>query len=191
MIKEIFFDHFGEAKPNPAHQVLAQLEQEGLIAGIITQNIDHLHQEAGSRHVIEFHGSNQNLVCLKCGTIREATPEVFIDFPPKCPQCQAVMKPDFVFYGEGIPEKAFEDSYMESQISDVWLVAGTTGEVMPACAMPIEAKRNGATIIEINIQPSEFTDSITDIFIRGSASTVLTELNAVLHGSLFRDVRKS
>lgn len=188
VIKEIFFDHFGGARPNLAHQVFAQLENEGFLVGVITQNIDHLHQLAGSQHVIEFHGNNQYLICLNCGYRVKAAPSIFEHLPPICVECSSVLKPDFVFYGEGIPEASFERAYAEAQQADVWLVAGTTGEVMPACGMPIEAKRNGAAIIEINISPSEFTDTITDIFLRGKASEVLDELNTVLHGPLFSTI---
>jgi NAD-dependent deacetylase len=188
VIKEIFYDHFGAAEPNPAHQVLAHFETEGLLpGGIITQNIDHLHQAAGSQRVIEFHGSNQQLVCLDCGAPVAAAPEILADLPPRCARCGGVLKPDFVFYGEGIPPAAYQTADEETRLADVWLVVGTTGEVFPACAMPIEAKRNGALIIEINVRPSEFTDTITDIFLRGKASDILTELDAVLHGPLFAD----
>lgn len=180
MIKEIFYDNFGKAKPNPAHKGLAWLEQERLISGIITQNIDHLHQDAGSQNVIEFHGSNEYLVCLNCGERVLAAPEVLDQVPPKCPICDQILKPDFVFYSEGIPELAYERSYDETVLSDVWLVVGTKGEVMPACSMPIEAKRHGATIIEINIEPSEFTDTITDIFLRCPASVGVNALKEVI-----------
>lgn len=178
VIREIFYDQFAQAAPNDAHKVLAQWEAEGLLAGgVITQNIDHLHQAAGSQRVIEFHGSNQFLVCLDCGERVEATPQVFNVFPPVCPVCGSVLKPDFVFFSEGIPAQAYDDAYHETKAADVWMVVGTTGEVMPACGMPIEAKRNRATIIEINIQASEFTDTISDISLRCSASEGLLALN--------------
>ncbi len=180
LIKEIFFDNFGKANPNLAHEGLAWLEKEGLISGVITQNIDHLHQEAGSKNVIEFHGSNQYLVCLSCGERVLAAPDILDSIPPLCPKCSTVLKPDFVFFSEGIPELAFERSLDETLLSDVWIVVGTKGEVMPACAMPIEAKRNGATIIEINIEPSEFTDSITDVFLRYPASVGVNALKEVI-----------
>ncbi|MEE4194017.1 MAG: Sir2 family NAD-dependent protein deacetylase [Anaerolineae bacterium] len=180
MIKEVFYDHFGKAKPNAAHRGLAWLEQEGLISGVITQNIDRLHQQAGSRNVIEFHGSNQYLVCLRCGERMLATEQILENLPPLCPVCGEVLKPDFVFFSEGIPEHAFERSLDETMLSDVWIVIGTMGEVMPACSMPIQAKRNGATIIEINIQPSEFTDAITDIFLRCPASVGVRALKHVI-----------
>ncbi|NSW53853.1 MAG: RNA polymerase subunit sigma [Anaerolineae bacterium] len=181
VIKEIFYDYFGTAQPNAAHQVLAAWETGGwLPGGVITQNIDHLHQAAGSQRVIEFHGNNQQLVCLGCGSREPASPEVLAAIPPRCNQCSKVLKPDFVFYGEGIPYEAYEAAYGETQHSDVWLVVGTTGEVHPACSMPVEAKRNGAIIIEINVRPSEFTDTITDIFLRGTASEVLCRLQRML-----------
>lgn len=180
LIREIFYDNFGKAQPNAAHQGLAWLEQQGLISGVITQNIDHLHQNAGSRNVIEFHGSSEYLVCLDCDKRVLACPEMLETLPPHCPACEQVLKPDFVFFSEGIPSAAYERSLDEALLSDVWIVVGTTGEVMPACAMPIEAKRNGATIIEINIQPSEFTDSITDIFLRCPASVGVSALKEVI-----------
>lgn len=180
LIKEVFFDNFGKASPNGAHEGLAWLEQEGLISGVITQNIDQLHQEAGSKNVIEFHGSNQYLVCLSCEERIEASSDILGTLPPRCQQCGGLLKPDFVFFSEGIPQTAYERSYDEALLSDVWIVVGTTGEVMPACAMPIEAKRNGATIIEINIRPSEFTDSITDIFLRCPASIGVSALKNVI-----------
>ncbi len=185
VIKEIFYDFFGEARPNLSHKVFAQWEAEGLLSGVITQNIDHLHQLAGSQNVIEFHGNNQYLICINCGHRVLAEHFVLDHLSPMCAECGSILKPDFIFYGEGIPELSYEQAYSEAQQADVWLVAGTTGEVMPACGIPIEAKRNGATIIEININPSEYTDTITDIFLRGKASEVLGELNIVLHGPLF------
>ncbi len=100
--------------------------------------------------------------------------------PPLCQVCGSVLKPDFVFFSEGIPTLAYERSYDETFLSDVWIIVGTKGEVMPACGMPIEAKRNGATIIEINIQPSEFTDTITDVFLRCPASVGINSLKEVI-----------
>lgn len=185
VIKEIFYDAFDKAEPNSAHRMLAKLEKEGYITGVITQNIDHLHQAAGNEHVIEFHGNNQFLTCLQCKRRVKVKPGIFNVFPPKCAECGSVLKPEFVFYGEDIPQRAFDAAYEQTRFADVWLVIGTTGEVMPACAMPIEAKRNRAKIIEINTQPSQFTDTITDIFLQGKASDVLEALYKVLHGPMF------
>jgi NAD-dependent deacetylase len=177
VIKEIFYDFFGAARPNPAHQALAQLESAKILHGIITQNIDNLHQEAGSQDVIEFHGTSRRLTCLSCQKTLKFQPELFSNMPPSCPDCGGLLKPDFIFFGEGIPPQAYQRSMEETQLADVWLVIGTTGEIMPASMMPIEAHKNGALIIEVNLHPSNYTDTITDIFLQGKASEVLKALS--------------
>ena len=157
VIKKIFFDHFGEAKPNKAHLALAHLEERGLVGRVITQNIDNLHQEAGSREVFEFHGNSKRLVCLACfaGYTHD---EVSLDhLPPTCRQCGGLLKPDFVFFGEAIPVVPLSAAYEAATISEVFLVIGTTGEVMPANQFPPMAKSNGAKIIEINPTESNYT----------------------------------
>ncbi len=176
VIKEIFYSFFGQAKPNPAHYACARLENAGLLAGVITQNIDGLHQAAGSRRVIEYHGTSRTLTCTECGAKIAATPDLLEELPPKCPKCGGLLKPDFVFFGEAIPQKAQEESWAETRLADVWLVVGTTGEIYPASLLPIAAKENGATIIEVNIRPSNYTHTITDIFLQGKASEVCEAL---------------
>lgn len=178
VIKEIFYDYFGRAQPNAAHVALARLEAAGYLHGVITQNIDNLHQEAGSEDVVEFHGTAQRLVCIHCGQPQQADDAVFAHMPPRCPACGGLLKPDFVFFGEGIPRLAYDRTRAEARLADVWLVVGTTGEIMPASLFPFEAKQQGATIIEVNIQPSNYTPHITDIFLRGKASHILSALAA-------------
>lgn len=175
-IKTVFYDKFSQAQPNAAHISLAAMEQRGLLQGVITQNIDCLHQKAGSKDVTEFHGSSQRLVCRSCDhkvAIEEVSLEIL---PPVCAQCQAILKPDFVFFGESIPAQAYRRAVSETLAADVWLVIGTTGEVMPASTLPLEASRNGNQIIEINIQPSSYTGSITNIYLEGKATEVLQKL---------------
>lgn len=177
LIKEIFYDFFGQAKPNTAHQALATLESEGLVQTVITQNIDNLHQEAGSKNVLEFHGTASRLLCLDCHKTFTTDEIDLKTLPPECPNCHVGrLKPDFIFFGEGIPEPAGSLSFKEAEISDVFIVVGTTGEVMPACMIPAAASRNGAKIIEINTSPSRFTDGVTDIFLQGAATVVMSEL---------------
>src|ERR1035438_6709186 len=143
LIKEIFYDFFGKAKPNKAHLALAEMEKKGMIARIITQNIDNLHQEAGSKHVYEFHGNSKILVCLGCHRTYKAG-EVSLDhLPPTCWQCGGLLKPDFVFFGEAIPQLPLTAAYEAANISDVFIIIGTTGEVMPANQIPFLAKNNG------------------------------------------------
>ena len=177
VIKEIFYDFFGSARPNPAHDALARLESAGILYGVITQNIDNLHQEAGSRDVIEFHGTSRYLTCLSCQKTLKFQSELFSRMPPSCPDCGGLLKPNFIFFGEGIPPQAYQRSQEETKLADVWLVVGTTGEIMPASMLPIEAHENGALIIEVNLHPSNYTETITDIFLQGRASEVLKTLS--------------
>lgn len=176
LIKEIFYDFFGKAKPNKAHIGLAELEKSGYLDAVITQNIDNLHQLAGSKEVYEFHGNSRELVCLNCGRIYLAKEINLEEIPPICPICGSVLKPNFVFFGEPIPEVARAASIRESTTADVFLLIGTTGEVMPASTIPYIAKENGARIIEINITYSKYTNKITDIFLHGKATEIVDSL---------------
>ncbi|RLD63129.1 MAG: RNA polymerase subunit sigma [Bacteroidetes bacterium] len=180
-IKEIFYDFFGQAKPNAAHYSLANLENNGLLKSVITQNIDNLHQEAGSKTIYEFHGNSQKLICTKCNKIFDVKEINLDNLPPKCSDCGGVLKPDFVFFGEQIPEYANTMSQNEAQNAEVFLVIGTTGEIMPASIIPHTAKQNGAKIIEINTQPSNYTNSITDIFLQGKATEIMKKIELAVN----------
>ncbi len=176
LIKEIFYDFFGKAEPNIAHFALAEMEKSGYVNSVITQNIDNLHQEARSKKVYEFHGNSRDLICIKCGKKQPAQETDFSKLPPKCEKCGTVLKPDFVFFGEPIPEPARTNSFTETEIADVFLLIGTTGEIIPASIIPIEAKRNNVKIIEVNIQSSNYTNTITDVFLKGKATEVMSKL---------------
>jgi len=182
-IKDIFYDSFSAAKPNDAHYALADLEKKGLLDVIVTQNIDNLHQQAGSKNVIEFHGTAQKLVCMNCGRQFELREELINALPPKCVDCAGLLKPDFVFFGEPIPEAANSRSFREAEIADVFILIGTTGEIQPASMIPIHAKNYGAKIIEINIENSNYTNSITDIFLNGKATEKMRSLLTILNDS--------
>jgi NAD-dependent deacetylase len=181
VIKEIFYDFFGKAKPNRAHKVLALMEQKGLLKNIITQNIDNLHQEAGSREVYEFHGNSRELICTKCGKKFVMQDIDFENLPVTCDVCGGLVKPDFIFFGEGIPQEAYSKSLEAAEKADVFLVIGTTGEIMPASQIPVIAKNNGAKIIEINIEPSNYTFQITDLFLKGKATEIMERLSLLLN----------
>jgi NAD-dependent deacetylase len=180
VIKEVFYDFFGKAKPNHAHFAIAEMEKAGIVKAVITQNIDNLHQDAGSTIVYEYHGNSKTLVCMDCGARYSADNKILMNLPPQCKKCGGLLKPDFIFFGEGIPEHAARMSAIETEKADVFMVIGTTGEVMPACMLPFEAKKNGATIIEINPAKSSYTDKITDIFLQGKAGEVLKEMSGIL-----------
>jgi len=175
-IKEIFYDYMGNVNPNKAHYFLADLEKKGILKGVITQNIDNLHQKAGSKNVIEFHGTANKIECIKCKN-KYSSKEISLEkLPPLCPKCGGILKPDFVFFKEPIPPKAFEESIYLMEHADVVLVIGTTGEIMPASELPYIAKERGAKIIEINIEPSNYTNKITDIFLKDKATKVAERL---------------
>ncbi len=151
-----------------------------MVKSVITQNVDNLHRDAGSRVVHEFHGSLKKLVCLSCQK-RVGIEAVVLDpLPPRCHLCNGILKPDVIFFGEPIPEPARTLSFQESRQADCFLLIGTTGTVAPANQIPFEAKSNGATIIEINPVPSEYTSRVTDIFLKARATEAMTTLMAQL-----------
>ncbi len=161
------------AKPNPAHLGLAELERMGLLSTVITQNVDGLHQAAGSKNVIEFHGSHRTLSCLKCSITVDGTSLTIEDLPARCPQCSSLLKPDVVFFGEPIPPHAQASSFRESMTCSAVLVIGTSAVVYPAASIPIMAKQQGATVIEINMESTPLTGQISDYLIPGSAGKII------------------
>ena len=179
MLTELFYKHFGSTRPNRAHVAIAELEKKSIVKAVITQNIDNLHQEAGSRNVIEFHGTYRRLICMRCNQQSVYSEEYLHKLPPRCKKCDGILKPDFVFFSEPIPEDASRRSFQETEIADVFLVIGTTGEIQPASTIPVLAHQNGAKIIEINIKESKFTDTIVDVFLHGKATEMMDKLLAL------------
>lgn len=176
-LKSLFYDNWGAAEPNNAHRAIVGLEKLGLVKTVVTQNIDCMHQRAGSSDVIEFHGTLEKLVCTECGRRFPAVATLLESSLPACTECGGLLKPDVVFFGEGIPEEAAGRAFDLADNTSCVLVVGTTGEVMPACMIPHNAARRGAKIIEVNIVPSEFTRSgLSNIFLCGKAGSVLPEL---------------
>ncbi len=161
-IKDIFYSTFVKTKPNNAHLALAWFERINKLRAIITQNIDNLHQEAGSKNVIEFHGNSKKLVCLSCNAIHKLDDDILQMQIPKCPVCGGLLKPDFVFFGENIDKKIHNLSMRESQLADLFIIIGASGEIYPAGLIPENAKFYGATIIEINTEQTRFSETITD-----------------------------
>jgi len=176
LIKQLFFQLFNIVKPNIAHKILAKLEEKYNLKAIITQNIDNLHQEAGSKRVIQFHGNSNYVVCTKCSKRKSIKELNFDEIPPKCDFCNGLLKPDFVFFGEPIPQDAYIDSMFEALEADLSILVGTTGVVMPAALIPYYAKENGAKIIEINPNKSQFTNEIVDIFIQLKAGEAFSQI---------------
>jgi len=166
------FDLQLKAKPNPGHLALADMEKRGFLKEIITQNVDNLHQQAGSSVVIEFHGNLRRAVCLVCGKYY-GWDEISLEIlPPRC-ECNGVLKPDAVFFGEPIPENAFQRAYEASRQCKLMLVVGTSAVVYPAANIPLIAKQAGAVVVEINPEPTPLTDSVSDYIIIGKAGGIL------------------
>ncbi len=160
------------ARPNPAHYALAALEAKGFLTGIITQNVDNLHQAAGSRRVVEYHGNALRFVCDTC---KGQHPRESLDFshPPLYCLCGGLIRPDVVFFGEAIPARAQEEAEDLAQHCDLLLVIGTSGEVAPASYIPAIAREWQAVIVENNLEPTRLTYSIADHFLPGSAGKLL------------------
>ena len=176
MLKEIFFDNFGRARPNPAHLALAELEGAGKLAGIVTQNIDGLHQAAGSEVVHEYHGSTRRMQCMDCRTFFDSKDISLETLPPPCPACGGLLKPDFVFFGEGIPSDVHRAATDLAKQADVCLIIGTGGTVQPAGRIPYVVKNRGGILIEINLYDTEYSYRSSDYFLQGKAGWMAPKL---------------
>lgn len=166
------------AEPNPAHLALARLEQKGLLQGIITQNIDNLHQRAGSAQVVEYHGNFQRFYCSKCSmqtSLQEIRTLAQKHIPVLCSRCQGLVRPDVVFFGESIPFEAQTMSTKLIQATDLLLVAGTSGEVAPANMLPRQVKMQGGQVIEINLGRTYYTET-SDIRLDAPVQDILPQL---------------
>lgn len=174
------------AKPNQAHITLATLEQAGHIRSVATQNIDTLHQKAGSKKVIELHGTSATLSCTQCFQQVEALPYLkpFVEKGqiPHCPNCGAVLKPDVILFGEQLPQKAWFEAQRDSRACDLMVVAGSSLEVMPVAGLPMQALDRGAHLVIINNTPT-YLDVRADAVLRGDVAEIIPAIaEQVTHG---------
>jgi NAD-dependent deacetylase len=146
----------GDVAPNPAHEALAEMEAAGHLDTLITQNIDGLHQEAGSESVIEIHGSAARVSCQECGERSDADPVMERardgELPPTCAECDGVLKPDTVLFGEQLPQEALLRSKTSARNADVFMAVGSSLTVEPAASLPRQAARQGATLLVTNLE---------------------------------------
>ena len=168
-----------DAEPNPAHHALVDLEERGHLRAVVTQNTDGLHQRAGSRDVIELHGSSHGVTCLDCGA---QFPRAEIDArnrahcPPTCPTCGgSLLKPTVVLFGEALPESALRQARQLAMAADVVLIVGSSLQVYPAAGIPRLAREHGAELCIINAEPTPFDDAAS-VVIHGKAGEVLPEV---------------
>lgn len=188
-----FFTDMEKAQPNPGHFALAELEQMGILKTTITQNIDALHDKAGSKNLLEYHGNLLKMRCPSCHT-RFDRKEFVLEhmlkndlLPPRCTRCGSPIKSDIVYFGEAIPPDVAEKSFAEAQKCDVMLLCGTSAVVYPFAGLPIVAagesfgrglfstrKKGGATIIEMNGEPTPLThQGISTFLIQGKTGELL------------------
>jgi NAD-dependent deacetylase len=176
------------AQPNPAHLALAELEAAGRLNAVVTQNIDGLHQRAGSRCVFELHGHLRSATCTECERqvpIEPLLPNIRSGRAPRC-NCGGVFKPDVVLFDEALPQLIFWLARQAIEQCDLLLVAGTALEVAPVCDLPMLAALRGARVIIINLEPT-YLDAQADLVLRADVATAIPTLvraalgNAVVH----------
>lgn len=173
--------HMLSAQPNAAHAALAELELSGKLTRLITQNIDRLHQRAGSRAVIELHGNIESATCIRCYQVYPS--ETFInafveeELIPTCPACGGILKPDVILFGEALPVPALMAAKQAADTCDLMLVAGSSLEVAPASDLPMLAYRRQAKLIVINREPT-YIDHLGDVVIHADVAEVLPQIAA-------------
>lgn len=164
-----------QARPNDGHKGLAKLEQMGKLKTVITQNVDGLHQMAGNSDVIEFHGNFAWQRCVACNKYYETQKVDVSEVPPRC-ECNGILRPDAVFFGEMIPTDALRRSREIALDCDVMLVVGTSAVVQPASLMPVIAKESGSKVIEINPEPTPLTGETSDYLIKSEAGEAMNQI---------------
>src|SRR5574341_205876 len=164
-----------DAKPNPSHNALVSLENEKPNFTLVTQNIDGLHQLAGSRNIIEMHGNQWQIRCTNCDIIEQNHDVPLNELPPKCKNCGALGRPNVVWFGEMIPISTIDNILIAIERCGVMLIVGTSGVVEPAASMGLVAKHTGKTVIEINLETT-LNSSYYDISILGKSGEILPML---------------
>ena len=164
-----------EAQPNDGHRALAELEERGWVSAVVTQNIDRLHERAGSRELVEVHGSIRTSSCLDCGTIVPFA-DVVARLPvPGCPSCGRILKPDVVMFGELLPEAAIGQALHLAATAGLLLVVGSSLEVYPVAGLPLETLAAGGSLAIVNHGSTPF-DSRASVTIDGGAGETLRAL---------------
>jgi NAD-dependent protein deacetylase/lipoamidase len=171
-----------DARPNAAHSALAELERRGLVEAVVTQNVDRLHQQAGSRRVLEVHGSIRSASCLLCGNREEYERVIELGPVPACAECGAVLKPDVVMFGELLPAGVMEEASELVLAARLLLVVGSSLEVYPVAGLPEDALRAGARLAIVNRGPTPY-DRRADLKIDASAGETLASVVAGLDAS--------
>ncbi|HEY60560.1 MAG TPA: NAD-dependent deacylase [Anaerolineae bacterium] len=180
-----------QAEPNDTHTALAKLEKMGVVKAIITQNIDRLHQKAGSKHVIELHGGMEKLICLKCGKYYDTDSFIEDLFKnnalPTCEKCQYILKPDIVLFEELLPEKAWIQADSLCCKSDLLIVIGSSLEVMPASGLPLIAIEHRAKLIINNLSATPM-DRYADLLLPFPSEEIIPKIERGLIEPLTKEL---
>jgi NAD-dependent deacetylase len=142
---------------------------------LVTQNVDNLHARAGSRNIVELHGNITRSYCLECGLFAMESEQSEFKGSPRCEHCQGLLRPDVVWFGELLPEGAFQKALEAARRCDLFLIIGTSGIVYPAASLPLTARETGAYVLEINPVPTDLSPRVSET-IAGKAGDVLPEL---------------
>ncbi len=172
----------GDADPNPAHEALADLEARGHLDAVVTQNVDGLHAAAGSDEVVHLHGTGRRAVCRACGATEPIEPvadRASADSPPHCLECDRLMKPDTVLFGERLPEDAVGEARRLVETADVLLAVGSSLTVEPAASLPERALEWDTTLAVVNREETRYADRAAYTF-RDDAGTVLPAVAAAV-----------
>ena len=166
-------------EPNPAHEALSDLENAGVLDALVTQNVDGLHHAAGSESVLHLHGTAARSTCQDCGRTVETTSTIagsaVATYPPTCDECDGVLKPDTVLFGEQLPPGAMKRARRHAEDTDVLLAAGSSLTVNPAASLPRTADRNGATVVIVNLDETP-ADSLADHVLREPVEDALPDI---------------
>lgn len=174
----------GQAQPNAGHAALAALERAGRLRAVITQNVDGLHQAAGSRQVIELHGNLREAACIGCGAIGPISlivEALEAGAAPRCARCEGVLKPNVVLFEDLMPEDVWRRALLEARACDVMLVVGSSLQVTPAASLPQEALDHGGRLIIVNREATPY-DRLAAVTIEGDAGQVLPAMAAAVCG---------
>jgi NAD-dependent deacetylase len=178
--EEAFFRLVAHARPAAVHRALVRLHADGRLASVVTQNVDGLHQRAGSQRVIELHGNIMRSKCSLEAVILEPG-EDDADVPPSCPRCGASLRPDVVWFGEMLPQETLEEAFEAAQGCDLFLSIGTSSLVQPAASLPFEALHVGVAVVEVNPDETPLTSHV-EYALRGRAGEVLPALVGAVYG---------
>jgi NAD-dependent deacetylase len=160
-----------KCSPNPGHRAIARIEEEKDDFLLVTQNVDGLHREAGSRRMVEFHGSIWDVRCVGCGRAEEARSD-FPVLPPRCPACGSLLRPGVVWFGEPIPRAALDAAAAMLERCDLLVVAGTSSVVQPSASFAFSVARRGGTVIEVNLEATPVSEAAGFSF-RGKTGELL------------------